>query len=146
MDERSAIELMRLLHDELDDDSARRLRQRMTEDRGLQEAFDLLTEQWQYLELPEPEVAPPGFPARVLARAQERTGTRWVPSWWSKTLMGRVASVAVLAGGIAIGAILVSVGNVDDWNSEATTEPSLAESYLVAMQSNEAMQRLEDAR
>jgi hypothetical protein len=146
MDTRSTIELMRLLHDELDDDSARRLRQRMTEDRGLQQAFDLLTQHWQRLELPEPEVAPPGFPARVLARAQEKSGTRWVPVWWSQTLLGRVTSVAVLAGGIVMGAILVSGGNIDDWDSQVTTEPSLAESYLVAIQSDEAMQRLEDGR
>jgi anti-sigma factor RsiW len=146
MDAKSAIELMRLLHGELDDDSARQLRRRMTEDRGLQQAFDLLTQQWQHLDLPDPEGAPPGFPARVLARAQERTGARWVPAWWSQTSIGRVASVAVLAGGIAMGAILVSVGSVDDWNSQATTEPSLAETYLVAMQADEAIQGLEDER
>jgi len=59
-------------------------------------------ETWRALELPEPGSAPPGFAARVAARARaERSpslGLPWSPVW------ARLAAAAAVALGIAGGA------------------------------------------
>ena len=137
MDQRQAIESMRLLHGELDESAAQRLREQMAADPDLRESYETLKRQWSHLQLPEPDPAPPGFATRVLARAKEGTRSSWVPGWWSRTLAGRLASAAVLAGGIAAGAVLVPLNGVEEWSDIATTEPSLAETYLIAMQESD---------
>jgi len=146
MDQKSTIELMRLLHGELDESAARQLRERIIASPELRESYEAMERQWQDLQLPEPAAAPMGFAARVVARARERSQVSWTPVWWSRTLIGRVTSAAVLAGGIAAGAMLVPLSGVDDWSHYTTTEPSMAESYLVAMQDSETDPWLEDGR
>lgn len=144
MDQESTIDLMRLLHGELDEVAAQRLRVRIAASPQLQESYEVLEQQWQELQLPEPAAAPMGFVSRVEARAKKRSQMSWMPVWWSGTLIGRVASVAVLASGIAAGAMLVPLNGVDDWSDYATTEPSMAESYLVAIQDSDTDSWLED--
>ena len=143
MDQKSTIELMRLLHGELDEDAARRLRERIVASPELQRSYEALERQWLGLQLPEPANVPPGFATRVLARAKEGVNVGWAPAWWSGTLIGRLASIAVLVGGIASGALLVPGNGTEDWSDYATTEPSLAETYLIAMQDSSADQWLE---
>ena len=87
-----------------------------------------------------------GFATRVVARAKERSQISWTPVWWSRTLIGKIASAAVLAGGVAAGAMLVPLNGVEDWSDYTTTEPSMAESYLVAMQDSETDRWLENER
>jgi len=59
-------------------------------------------ESWQALELPPPPAAPPGFAARVAARARAESrpsfGLPWAPVW------ARLAAAAAVALGIAGGA------------------------------------------
>jgi anti-sigma factor RsiW len=146
MDRESTIELMRLLHGELDDSTAQRLRERLVANSELQESYRAMEWQWQELQLPEPAAAPMGFATRVVARAKERSQISWTPVWWSRTLIGKIASAAVLAGGVAAGAMLVPLNGVEDWSDYTTTEPSMAESYLVAMQDSETDRWLENER
>lgn len=134
MDQKSTIELMRLLHGELDMVAARRLRERIAANPELKATYEALESQWLELQLPEPAEAPPGFSGRVLARAKERAGAGWAPAWWSGTLVGRLASIAVLAGGISAGVMLVPVNGTDAWSDYTATDLSMAETYLVAMQ------------
>ena len=144
MDQESMIELMRLLHGELDENAARRLRARIMASPQLRESYEAMERQWQELQLPEPAAAPTGFATQVEAKAKERSQMSWMPVWWSGTLIGRVASAAVLAGGIAAGAMLVPLNGVDDWSDYTTTEPSMAESYMVAIQDSDTDSWLED--
>lgn len=146
MDRESTIDLMRLLHGELDDGTAQRLRERIAASSELQESYGAMERQWQELQLPEPAAAPVGFATRVVARAKERSQVNWTPVWWSRTLIGKVASAAVLAGGVAAGAMLAPLNGVEDWTDYTITEPSMAESYLVAMQDSETDRWLENER
>jgi len=143
MDQKSTIELMRLLHGELDEVAARRLRERIVADPDLKATYESLESQWQELQLPDPAEAPPGFSSRVVARAKESASADWVPAWWSGTLIGRFASIAVLVGGIAAGVMLVPSNGTEEWSEFTATEPSMAETYLVAMQDSSAEQWLE---
>ena len=143
MDQKSTIELMRLLHGELDEVAARRLRERIAASPELKARYTALESQWLDLQMPEPVGAPPGFSGRVLARAKERAGAGWAPSWWSGTLIGRFASIAVLAGGIVAGVMLVPVNGTDAWSEYTATDLSMAETYLVAMQDSTEEQWLE---
>ena len=137
MDYKTERELMRLLHGELSAAATERLQQRLQQDSTLQEAHQRLQRQWQGLELPEPEAAPPGFVTRVVTRATGRADEGWVPVWWSRTLAGRVATAAVLAGGIALGAMLALPRETEAWTDYVTTEPTMAESYLAALEEPE---------
>lgn len=134
MDQKVAIDLMRLLQGELDAESAREWRRRIADDPELQEAMESLRRQWYGLELPDPPPAPPGFATRVLARARDSSGPVWAPVWWSRTAIGKLSSAAILAGGIAVGLMLSPLEAIDDGDAATTTEPSLAESYLGALE------------
>ncbi len=134
MDRQTTNELMRLLHGELPDSVARELRDRLQREPELQRQFETLMQQWQSLELPDPQPAPPGFAMRVLARARQTTDQRLAPAWWSHTLAGRVATAMLLAGGIAFGAVLASPSEAEDWHDYLAEEPTMAESYWVAME------------
>ena len=56
----------------------------------------------------------------------------------------RVNRFIAFAGGIAAGAMLVPVNGTANGSEITTTEPSLAESYLVAMQGADTDAWLED--
>ena len=53
MDQKSTIELMRLLHGELDEVAARRLRERIAASPELKATYETLESQWLELQLPE---------------------------------------------------------------------------------------------
>lgn len=137
MDHKTEKELMRLLHGELSEAAAERLQQRLQRESDLREAFERLQRRWQGLELPEPEAAPPGFATRVVTRARGRTDEGWVPIWWSRTLAGRLATAALLIGGIALGTMLALPHETESWTDYETIEPTLAESYLAALEEPE---------
>lgn len=138
MDRQTRTELMRLVHDQLPPRAAQRLRERIAVDPHLQQELEGLERQWRELELPEVDPAPPGFAARVTARAKDAADAGLAPAWWNHTLAGKAATAALLAGGIALGAILASPSEAEDWSGYLEPEPSLAESYLEAMEEPEA--------
>ena len=70
-------------------------------------------------------------------RAREGTDRGLAPVWWSHTLAGRVTTAVLLAGGIAFGAMLASPKEAEDWSQYLDSEPSMAESYLLAMEQPE---------
>ena len=137
MDRRTRVEWMRLLHGELQETDASRLRERIRSRPDHEEAFLELEESWQGLELPPPEPAPIGFAARVTTRASAESGSGPVPSWWRQTLAGRAATAAVLAGGIVLGALIATPSETDDFNDYLTSEPSWAESYLAGVEATD---------
>lgn len=137
MDHKTTADLMRLLLGELSAADAERLWERMASQPGLRQVYEQLERQWQSLELQEPQPAPPGYSTRVVTRAKEQAKEGLAPAWWVTTLAGKAATVVVLAGGIAVGAVLAAAGETEDWSEFAVTEPSMAESYLVAVDESE---------
>lgn len=137
MDSQTTRELMRLLHGELPDSAAADLRARLQREPGLRREYESLEQAWQGLELPEPQPAPPGFATRVVARAREADEEGLAPAWWGHTVGGKAATAMLLAGGIALGAILAAPSEAEDWSEYLDTESSMAEAYLQAMEEPE---------
>ncbi|HSL84380.1 MAG TPA: hypothetical protein VLF66_16525 [Thermoanaerobaculia bacterium] len=135
--------LMRLLHGELPPGEAAELRAALARDPAAAARLRELERLWAGLELPPPEGAPPGFAARVAARAAEERALRaapFGPAW------ARVAAAAVLVAGRAAGAsrgvLAGAPGGPDDpvvtaeeaaadaaWAYLEEAPTSLAESY-----------------
>ncbi len=126
-------ELLRLLHGELDDDWAQRLRRLLETDSELRAAYGRLERSWQGLELPEAEPAPPGFATRVTVVAfgsEQGSEQAIVPAWFRDTLLGRAAAVAALSGGILLGIFLAYPQQSSaEYADVLSDEPSMAESY-----------------
>lgn len=134
MERRTRAEWMGLLTGELSGSAAERLREAIRHDPGLEAELRLLEERWQSLELPPPVPAPAGFSTRIMARARERAETNAAPHWWRRTLAGRLATAAVFAGGVALGALLAAPSDSEQWGGHLGSEPSWAEDYLVEME------------
>lgn len=137
MDRRTRVEWMRLLHGELQEADATRLRERIRSEPDQEKAFLELEESWQGLELPPLEPAPIGFAARVTTRARAESGSGLVPSWWRQTLAGRAATAAILAAGVVLGALIATPFETDEFTDYLTSEPSWAESYLAGVEAAE---------
>ena len=145
--------LLRLLHGELPPEEAAELRRRLGADPVAAARLQELERLWDGLELPPPDAAPPGFAARVAARAAENEGRTWIgagapfgPAW------ARAAAAVALAAGLALGAgvgwlvgerapaVEASAGtdaaaigedpeSADEWAYLEEELPTLAESY-----------------
>ena len=97
---------MRLLHGELPAERAARLEARLAREPELARRYRRMAEAWSSLELPPPAPAPPGFAARVAARAEE-AGARsrveaeaFAPAWV------RAVGALAVAVGVTAGAAL----------------------------------------
>lgn len=138
MDKGTQTELLRLLHGELRDEQAQALRRRIEDDDELRSHYRQMESAWNALELPPSEPAPPGFAARVTATALG-SDPGVVPVWFRSTMLGRMATAAALAGGIALGVILASPTLASQTGGSAETidvfssEPTLADSYFELM-------------
>ena len=144
------MELMRLLHGELPEESARELRERMGREPALAAAYRRLEAAWSGLDLPPAAPPPPGFAGRVMARARE--SAREPLTWGRAPVWVRATAAAALAAGLAAGVGLggawqTPVGTVaaitagDDLAAEVATledEGSLAESYWAVLEESEA--------
>lgn len=137
MSERVELQLMRLLHGELGDEEARHWRRRIEAEPDLAGRWAELEPLWSGLELPVPAAADAGLRLAVKARLQ-RSGDSRSSTWRLSPAWSRVAAVAALAGGIGLGMVAAnaSVAIVDEalFNQ---VEPSLAESYWLAMTAEE---------
>lgn len=129
MDRRTRRQLMRWLTGEASAPESERLRRRFAGEPELAATGRRLARRWRRLELPEPQPAPPGFAARVVARARRQRDPGLAPDWWGTTLAGRTATAALLAAGIALGALLVAPRGSEDWSEYLIAEPTMAESY-----------------
>ena len=138
MNRATRIELMRLVHGELSPSAAAELRARIAADAELARELDVLDRQWQALRLPEPQAVSQGFATRVVARATAEPDRALAPVWWSQTWGGKLATGLLLAAGIALGAVLASPSEAEDWSGYLDTEPSMAESYFLAMEQTES--------
>jgi len=95
-------DLIRLLHGELPDETARELRARLDREPELARAWARLERTWTGLEMPPPSPTPPGFAQRVLARARREGGNGG--AWNSAPRWVRAAAAVALAAGVALGA------------------------------------------
>ncbi len=88
---------------------------------------------WRALDLPPPVAAPPGFSARVLARA--RTGEEFpAPARFPGRFAAPLAASLLLAAGVVLGAgvgVVVTPEGSDD-EVEWEEDDSLASAYLSA--------------
>ncbi|MGD2113575.1 MAG: hypothetical protein PVG07_00875 [Acidobacteriota bacterium] len=152
--------LVRFLHGELPAEEAEALRRRLQREPEVAARLRRLEATWDALELPPPAAAPPGFAARVAARARREPGISRIsrmgaddraafrPAWV------RAAAAGALAGGLAAGAVLGwatlpeerqgpaegSTATFDELPVEAASEsiPSLAEAYWTALSGGDA--------
>ncbi len=134
MNRQNEIELLRLLHGELEPGEVRRLEARMVDDDALRAAFARLKRRWEGLELPDPASAPPGFAASVLERVRWKGGGVKPVFWAAHPTLGRTATVAAFAGGILLGALLVEWGEAVEPQEYSYIESSLAEIYWSALE------------
>ena len=134
------IELMRLLHGELPEAREHALRERLRREPELAAAYARLEGAWQALELPPSPAAPPGFAARLAARARQPAAAPL--SWALAPAWVRATAAAALVAGLALGvgaghlagrpvfdeaAAIGGVGGVGGVGG--APEPSLAEGY-----------------
>lgn len=137
--------LMRLLHGELSPEEAERVRERLARDPAAAARLRELERLWSGLELPPPEGAPPGFAARVAARAADESARRSAPFGpaWVRVAAG-AALVAGIAAGTSVGLLAGGAGEApsavkepsetaDEWAYLEETPSSLAESYWSAV-------------
>lgn len=135
--ERQDRRLIRFLHGELSAEEFERLRRRLEREPELAARLRRLETAWDGLELPPADPAPPGFAARIAARAAEADarGTRereaFRPAW------ARAAAAAALTIGLAAGAVLGRV-SLPEEPVATTAARSLEETSLDSME--EALQ------
>lgn len=140
--------LTRYLHGELPPEEAERVRERLARDPTAAARLRELKRLWEGLELAPADGAPPGFAARLAARAAEENARRAAPFGPAWT---RAAAGAALAAGVAAGAALGLVagaaggpapsgGGVSasgeesvEWVYAEEASASLAESYWSAL-------------
>ena len=144
MDRKTSTDFMRLLHGELPEPEARQLRDRIENEPELKSHYEALGSVWQSLELPEPEPVPLGFASRVVASAKETEDVGLAPAWWTHTWAGKATTAMLLGGGIVFGAILASPGEADEWSDYLTSEPSMAETYILVMEEPEETTEVEN--
>jgi anti-sigma factor RsiW len=129
-------QLMRLLHGELGDGEAAQLRRRIETEPDLARRFGALEALWSGLELPPVASAGAGLRRQVEARLEGEvagdSGWQLSPAW------SRLAAAAALATGIGLGMVVAggSVSVADEALFDQV-EPSLAESYWLAMTADE---------
>jgi ferric-dicitrate binding protein FerR (iron transport regulator) len=132
------LKLMRLLHGELTDDEARHWRRRIEVEPDLARRWAQLEPLWSGLELPQPAAADPALRRAVRARLR-RPVDSGSSAWRLSPAWSRVAAAAALATGIGLGMVAAPQSLVS--GDEALfnqVEPSLAESYWLAMTADEA--------
>lgn len=116
--------LLALLARELPPDEARRLTARLAREPELAAAWERLQATWDGLSLPPAAGVPPGFAARVVARAVAAPqGFRAAPRWVQAA--GALALAAGLALGVGLG---LGPGRQADDEIELSA-PGLVETY-----------------
>ena len=132
MSKQVELQLMRLLHGELSAEESRHWRRRLEIEPPLAALYADLKSLWSGLETAMPAPADPRMRAAVRARLQRVEST----SGWAQLSPGwaRALAAAALATGIGLG-ILAGSGSVSEVEASLfdQTEPSLAESYWLAM-------------
>jgi hypothetical protein len=95
---------------------------------------------WRELELPEPAPPPPGFAARIAARAvRERTllpGFALAPRW--ANLTAALLVVVGVAGGAGLGAITLAAEPAAATESELFSDEALLDDFLTGTATDEA--------
>ncbi len=137
IDEASVRDLLRQLRGELPAAEAAALDRRLEKDAELRAERDRLASAWTALDGAPAGPVPPGFSARVMARARAERGGDW--SWGALPGWARLAAAAALVVGIAAGASAVA-GAAPGHGSEAAQwsleDEALAESYLTALEND----------
>ena len=122
-------QLIRLLQGELPESEERVLRQRLDEDEDLRRSYSSLRDLWQALEPATVEAVPEVFTSRVVRHATAARVSRVQAS----PLWARAAAAAALVAGIALGALLASPADSEEWAAWTTTRLTQAEVYWEAL-------------
>ncbi len=146
-------DLMRLLHGELSAERAARLEARLAREPELARRYRRMAEAWGSLELPPPAPAPPGFAARVAARAEEvgvRAEAEAFSPAWVRAVGALLVAVGVTAGAALSWLAMPPAITVETPSTQAATSasstgsfeteeslPSLAEAYWTALGSEQ---------
>jgi len=129
MDPRTEKQLIRLLAGELTQADARELRQRLDNEADLRRAFAALQERWEALEPPPLQSVHPSFTSRVVRQAILEPSVGAAGLDRSTPLWTRATAAVALAGGILVGALLVSPSDSEDWTAWNAVELTQAEAY-----------------
>ncbi len=131
MKRRTAKDLLRLVHGDLDPGRTIRLRRRIEADPALIEPLEELQSTWRSLEPPRATVLPAEFAGQVVAEAERRAA---LAEGWPSQGWARLASAAVLAAGVAVGVVVSpSIQAEDEWAEVFAVETTLADSYWQAL-------------
>ena len=142
MSRRQEIDVARHLAGEGGPEERRAFEARLAADPGLARQLERRRRLWEGLELPPPAPAPPGFAARVAARARAAAAGDFAPlPGWARAAAG-VALVAGTLAGVGLGRFAsgatevatASAAGAEVWEEEE----SLAASYLAATASEES--------
>lgn len=129
MDRTTEKQLLRLLVGELSESKARELRQRLENEADLRRAFAALRERWEALDLPPLQSVHPSFASRVVLQAVTGPSVGAAGLGRSTPLWTRATAAVALAGGILVGALLVSPSESEDWTAWNAVELTQAEAY-----------------
>jgi len=134
MKHRLEVDLLRLLHGELQPEEADALRERLVREPQLAAAWQRLERVWEGLAPPPPAPVPLGFTGRVMARVHEARQegppeTLGAISWSAAPTWVRASCAAALLAGVLLGAGLGSRGRPDDRLRGSESVPALTESY-----------------
>lgn len=133
-------DLMRLVCGQLDPAEARAVERAVADDPELMARLHALRSTWDGLE--EPEFVPPG--AEFVRALRERLAAEppaWDP-WRASGTLGRLATAAALAAGIALGVGLGRTAEPDAPDPLLAT-PTLADAYLAVLESPESWDEME---
>ncbi|MGB5390652.1 MAG: hypothetical protein WBP10_10785 [Thermoanaerobaculia bacterium] len=133
MDRTTEKQLLRLLVGELSESKAREIRQRLENEGELRQEFAALQERWESLDLPPLQSVHPSFTSRVVRQAVTGPSVGAVGLGRSTPLWTRATAAVALAGGILVGALLVSPSESEDWTAWDAVELTQAEVYWETM-------------
>lgn len=144
MDRRTEKQLIRLLQGELAEADERILRERLEKEDDLQSAYSSLQGLWEALEPPPIQTVPSSYASRVVRHATTGESTAGAGQAPASPLWAKAAAAVALAGGIALGALLASPSESEEWAAWTTVETSQAEVYWESLSLETDNQQQED--
>lgn len=140
-------QLMRLLHGEVTDEEAVRLRSRLEGEPELAAWYAEMESLWGDLDLPQPAPADPSLSVKVRERLHGDAAQSVVEMWRLAPVWSRALAAAALAIGIGLGTFLGSgTAAVAEEAFFDQAEPSLAESYWLVLEEDDVEMQNEATR
>ena len=144
MDRKTEKQLIRMLHGELAEADERLLRERLEKEEDLRSAYSSLQGLWQVLEPPPVQGVPSSYASRVVHRATTGESDAGARQAQASPLWAKAAAAVALAGGIALGVLLASPSESEEWMAWTSVESSQAEVYWDSLGQEADEQQQED--